>query len=239
MEQIRAAQKRGRGTYGSPRIYREVRANGAHCSLNRVARLMRAADIRGCRRRRFRVTTDSRHGLPVAANTLARAFDVPETNTVWLADMTYIWTREGWLYLAAVMDLCSRRIVGWSMDSHMRTSLVTHALEMALRRHRPPAGLVHHSDQGSQYASADYQALLTRNGISCSMSRKGNCWDNAPMESFFGSLKSELIHDQDLPSRAAARLEIFEYLEVFYNRIRRHSALDYLSPVEFEQLQLT
>jgi len=238
VEQIRAAHKRGRGAYGSPRVYHELRANGVACSLNRVARLMRSAGIRGRRRPKFRVTTDSRHNLPVAENKLAQAFTVAQVNTVWTADLTYIWTLEGWLYLAVVMDLCSRRIVGWSMDSHMKTSLVAGALEMALARHRPPAGLVHHSDRGSQYASAEYQALLANSGIVASMSRKGNCWDNAPMESFFSSLKTELIHDQLYLTRAAARHDAFDYIEVFYNRIRRHSALDYVSPADFEQARV-
>lgn len=171
----------------------------------------------------------------MAENKLARAFTVAQVNTVWTADLTYIWTQEGWLYLAVMMDLCSRRIVGWSMDSRMQTSLVADALGMALMRHRPPAGLMHHSDRGSQYASAEYQALLARSGIVASMSRKGNCWDNAPTESFFSSLKTELIHDQIYLTRAAARHDVFDYIEVFYNRIRRHSSLDYVSPAEFEQ----
>jgi transposase InsO family protein len=238
-EQIRAAQQRGRGTYGSPRIYRELLATGTVCGLNRVARLMRKAGIHARRRRKFRVTTNSRHRLPVAENKLDRAFDVALTNTAWVADLTYIWTQEGWLYLAAVMDLSSRRIVGWSMDSHMKSTLVEHALEMALARQRPGAGLLHHSDRGIQYASAAYQGLLARHGIVCSMSRKGNCWDNAPMESFFGTLKTELVHDRRFPSRAVARRDIFDYIEVFYNRVRRHSALDYVSPAEFELTQLT
>lgn len=239
LAQIRAAHKRGRGTYGSPRIYRELDAAGVACSLNRVARLMRSADIRGRRRPKFRLTTNSHHHMPVAPNHLNRQFSVGRVNTAWSADITYIWTLEGWLYLAVVMDLCSRRIVGWSMAPHMKTSLVTAALGMALARHNPPAGLLHHSDRGSQYASHEYQALLTRHGIVPSMSRKGNCWDNAPTESFFSSLKTELIHDQVYLTRAAARHSVFDYIEVFYNRIRRHSALDYLSPAEFESAQLT
>jgi transposase InsO family protein len=238
VEQIRIAEKVGRGTYGSPRVYRELVANGVPGSLNRVARLMRLAGIRGRRRPKFRVTTDSRHNLPVADNKLAREFATAKVNTVWTADLTYIWTAEGWLYLAVVLDLCTRRVVGWSMDKRMTTSLVAAALEMALARRRPPRGLMHHSDRGSQYASAFYQTLLRRHGIVASMSRKGDCWDNAPTESFFGSLKTELIHDRIYLTRAAARQEVFEYIEVFYNRIRRHSSLDYLSPVDFEAAQV-
>jgi transposase InsO family protein len=234
IELIRAAYKRGRGTYGSPRVHRELVAQGVACSMNRVARLMRAAGIRGRRRPKFRVTTDSRHKLPVAENKLARSFSIAEVNKVWTADLTYIWTAEGWLYLAVVMDLCSRRIVGWAMDSRMTTSLVLDALDMALLRHRPLAGLLHHSDRGSQYASKAYQTLLGRHGMVASMSRKGDCWDNAPTESFFSTIKTELIHDKIYLTRAAARREVFEYIEVFYNRIRRHSALDYVSPAEFE-----
>lgn len=233
-ERIRAAHKRGRGTYGSPRVYREWIAQGVACSLNRVARLMRAAGLRGRRRPKFRRTTDSRHELPVADNQLARSFTVEALNQVWTADLTYIWTAEGWLYLAVVMDLCSRRIVGWAIGSRMRTSLVLAALEMALLRGRPPAGLLHHSDRGSQYASRAYRAKLARHGIVASMSRKGDCWDNVPTESFFSTLKGELIHDTIYLTRAAARQAVFEYIEVFYNRIRRHSALDYVSPAEFE-----
>ncbi len=237
--QIRASSKKGRGTYGSPRIFSDLRAKGIACSLNRVARLMRSEGIHARRRRKFRVTTDSRHNRPVAENKLARAFTVAQVNTVWLGDITYIWTLEGWLYLAIVLDLCSRRIVGWSMDKRIKTSLVTSALEMALERQCPSAGLMFHSDRGSQYASAEYQALLKRNGIDCSMSRKGNCWDNAPAESVFSSLKMELIYDRKYLTRASARHEVFEYIEVFYNRVRRHSALDYVSPAEFELAQVS
>ena len=239
LEQIRAAHKRGRGTYGSPRVHRELRAAGVKCSVNRVARLMRRADIRGRRRPKFRRTTNSRHSLPVAPNHLNRKFSVGQVNTAWTADITYIWTLEGWLYLAVVMDLCSRRIVGWSMAPQMKTSLVVAALGMALARHTPPAGLLHHSDRGSQYASHEYQALLSRHGIVASMSRKGNCWDNAPTESFFSSLKTELIHNEVFLTRADARRAVFDHIEVFYNRIRRHSALGYVSPAEFELAQLT
>jgi len=238
VEQIRVAHQRGRGTYGSPRVYRELRRSGVACSLGRVERLMRSAGIRGRRRPKFRVTTDSRHSLPVAENKLDRQFAVARLNTVWTADITYIWTVQGWLYLAVVIDLASRRIIGWSMAPHMKTSLVAAALGMALARNRPAGGLMHHSDRGSQYASAEYQALLTRHGIVASMSRKGNCWDNAPTESFFNSLKTELIHDKVFLTRADARRAVFDYIEVFYNRIRRHSALDYISPAEFELAQV-
>ena len=195
---------------------------------------MRSSSIRGRRRPKFRLTTNSRHSLPVAANLLDRQFAVATINTAWTADITYIWTAEGWLYLAVVIDLFSRRIVGWSMAPRMTTSLVTTALRMAIIRNRPPAGLMLHSDRGSQYASHEYQALLARHGIVCSMSRKGNCWDNAPTESFFSSLKTELIHDEVFLTRFEARNKVFEFIEVFYNKVRLHSTLGYLSPEEFE-----
>jgi len=238
LEQIRSAHKRGRGTYGSPRVYRELKASGIACSLNRVARLMRSSSICGRRRPKFRCTTNSRHALPVAVNVLDRQFAPSQKNAVWTADITYIWTAEGRLYLAVVIDLYSRRIVGWSMARRMQTSLVATALRMALLRNRPPAGLIHHSDRGSQYASHEHQAILARYGIICSMSRKGNCWDNAPTESFFSSLKTELIHDQVFFTRSDARKAVFDYIEVFYNRIRRHSTLDFLSPEEFESAKV-
>jgi putative transposase len=222
--------------YGSPRMHKELVARGQDCCVNTVAKLMRDNDIKAKSARKFRVTTtDSQHDLPVAANILDRQFNPSEANEVWVADITYIPTDEGWLYLAAVEDLYSRRIVGWSMDDHMESRLVVDALEMAVQRRLPGANLLAHSDRGSQYASAHYQRLLGRHGITCSMSRRADCWDNAPMESFFASLKKELVHGARFATRAEARAAIFEYIEVFYNGQRRHSSLGYVSPAEYEQ----
>jgi putative transposase len=231
---IRAAHAASGKRYGSPRIHADLKADDHRVGRNRVARLMREDGIEGQRKRRFRVTTDSRHSHPVAANELQRNFTAPAPNRVWVTDITYIWTREGWLYLAAILDLFSRRVVGWSLDSCMDRGLALAALGMALRTRRPEAGLVHHSDRGVQYASKDYQHELRKHGIVCSMSRKGDCWDNAVAESFFSTLKAELVHRTDYVSRSQARASVFEYIEVFYNGRRRHSALGYVSPVEHE-----
>ena len=225
-------------TYGSPRIWRDLQEAGFTCGKHRVARLMRAEGFRAVAAPRFRVTTDSKHAHPVAQNLLDRNFGTPETNVKWAGDVTYLWTGEGWLYLAVVLDLFSRRVVGWCMQANFDRSLVVNALQAAVCQRRPEAGLLHHSDQGSQYASGDFQALLCQQRIVCSMSRKGNCWDNAPVESFFGTLKQELVHRRRFATREAARREVFEYIEVWYNRQRRHSSLDYLSPAEFERRAL-
>ena len=233
-EQIRQVHTASRGTYGSPRVHAELRAQGVHCSMKRIARVMRRSGIRAHRPRRTRVTTDSRHALPIAENVLQRDFAAPKANTKWAADITYIPTYQGWLYLAVVMDLFSRRIIGWSMQPNLERGLVLDALQMALDRRHPSAQLVHHSDRGSQYASGDYQTRLTAARIQCSMSRPGNCFDNAPVESFFGTLKTELVYQQAFATRQAARQAIFEYIEVFYNQQRRHSALGYRSPAEYE-----
>lgn len=224
-------------SYGSPRMCEELVSRGHAVSENTVARLMRAHGLRAASSRKFRVTTDSKHSLPVAKNVLDRQFEQPSPDRVWLADITYVWTREGWLYLACVLDAYSRRIVGWSMSARITKGLVLDALRMALGRRRPDreSGLLHHSDRGSQYASAAFQELLREENITCSMSRKGNCWDNAMMESFFATLKKERIHQDDYATRAEARASVFEYIERFYNRLRRHSALGYLSPEQFEQ----
>lgn len=232
--EIKAIHAESKGRYGSPRIHRKLRSRGRRCSQKRVARLMREHGLRGRRRRRFKATTDSKHALPVAENVLARQFETRVPNARWSADITYIWTRQGWLYLAVVMDLFSRRIVGYAMEETMERSLVLSALEMALRARQPPPGLLHHSDRGSQYASLDYQARLQQAGCACSMSRRGNCWDNAPVESFFSSLKMELVHGRRYETRLQARLEIFEFIEVWYNRQRLHSSLGYRSPAEYE-----
>jgi putative transposase len=235
VERIQAAHVDSQKNYGSPRIHRELRDQGVACSENTVARLMKNHGIRSKMQRRFVVqTTDSRHGHPIAENRLNQQFDVPAPNQVWAADITYIPTGEGWLYLAVVLDLCSRRVVGWAADDHLRAELPAAALQMALTQRRPQGGLLHHSDRGVQYACDDYQSLLARHGITCSMSRRGNCYDNAVVESFFGTLKTELIHHHTYATRNEARLALFEYLEVFYNRKRRHSALDYSSPAEYE-----
>jgi len=232
--EIRAAHAASGKRYGSPRIHADFKAGNRHVGRKRVARLMRQEGLEGQRKRRFRVTTDSRHSLPIAANLLNRDFTVSLPNKVWVSDITYIWTREGWLYLAAILDLFSRRVVGWSMDSHIDRDLALDALGMALATRRPEPGLVHHSDRGVQYASVDYQRQLQDHGIVCSMSRKGDCWDNAVAESFFSTLKAELVHRTDYVSRSQARASVFEYIEAFYNGRRRHSALGYLSPVEHE-----
>jgi transposase InsO family protein len=232
---IEAIHEQVKGRYGSPRVHAELRARGHGCCVNTVARVMRQAGIQAKTVRKFRHTTDSNHSLPVADNVLERQFDPACPNEVWVADITYIPTREGWLYLAVVEDLFSRMVVGWSMDATMTSRLVVDALEMAVQRRLPDAELVAHSDRGSQYASEHYQRLLGKHGIECSMSGVGQCWDNAPMESFFASLKKELTHHEDYATRAEARASIFEYIEIFYNRQRRHSTLGYVSPAEYER----
>ena len=234
VEKIQAVHGDSRRTYGSPRVHASLKAAGYRIGRKRVARLMRENDIRAKAKRKFKVTTDSRHDHPVAPNLLDRQFTVEAPDTVWLADISYIWTREGWLYLAVVLDLFSRQVVGWAMDEQMPQELTLAALDMALQRRRPLPGLMHHSDRGSQYAAGAYQKRLAEYGIVCSMSRKGNCWDNAPMESFFHTLKTELVYHRDYLTRDEARRDIFEYIEVFYNRQRRHSTLGYLSPAQFE-----
>ena len=232
---IRQFFTRSQGTYGSLRILRDLREEGFTCGKHRVAKLMRQASLRAVATPRFRVTTDSKHALPVADNLLNQHFGAAEANVKWVSDITYVWTGEGWLYLAVVLDLFSRRIVGWSMQPRLDRSLVLKALQSALGHRRPEAGLVHHSDRGSQYASSDFQQMLCQQGIACSMSRRGNCWDNAPVESFFGTLKQELVNRCRFPTREAARQEVFAYIEVWYNRQRRHSSLGYVSPAEFER----
>lgn len=231
---IRLHHKKSRGTYGSPRIHAALRKEGVRCGRKRVARLMREAGLRARRKRSYRITTLSNHSLPVAPNLLDRQFSADRMNQVWLSDITYVATAEGWLYLAVVLDLYSRKIVGWSMQPTLARQLVLDALQMALGRRRPQSGWLHHSDRGSQYASADYQALLSDHGALVSMSRRGDCYDNAPVESFFSSLKTECFRDIVYPSREAAKADLFDYIEVFYNRQRLHSSLGYLSPTEFE-----
>lgn len=234
--QIRDAHRRSRCSYGSPRITRELRAEGHCVGENRIARLMRAAQIRAKSARKWRATTQSSHRLPVAQNALNRAFSVAQPNRVWAGDISYVWTAQGWLYLAVVLDLYSRAVIGWAMGERLTAELATQALTMALWRRKPAGGLLHHSDRGIQYAAGEYQQLLADHGIVCSMSRKGNCWDNAVVESFFHTLKVELVHHRRYLTRDEARQDIFEWIEVFYNRQRRHSTLGYRSPTEFEMM---
>jgi putative transposase len=233
--EIAAIHKASGETYGSPRIHAELRARGLEVSRKRVARLMRALGIRSRRKRRFKATTDSGHKLPVAENVLDRKFDVDAPDVAWVTDITYVWTDEGWLYLAAILDLFSRRVVGHAMSERIDRALVLEALRNAVGRRVPAAGLLHHSDRGSQYASNDYQGALRNLGVVCSMSRKGNCWDNAVAESFFATLKTECIYSRRFATRAEAREAIFRFIEVFYNGQRRHSTLGYMTPMEFEK----
>jgi len=229
---IRSVHAQYRQAYGSPRITEELKSRGIPVSRDRVRRLMKANGLRARHKRRYKATTNSKHALPVAPNLLERQFETSAPDQVWTADITYIPTHEGWLYLAVVMDLYTRMIVGWSMDSRMTRELVMNALRMARFRRKPAPGVLHHSDRGSQYCSGDYQALLGEYGMVTSMSRKGNCWDNAPMESFFNSLKNEQIFHADYATREEAKRDVFEYIEGFYNRRRRHSALGYRSSVQ-------
>jgi transposase InsO family protein len=233
-DRIEAIHHTSRATYGAPRMHAELRAQGEPCCKNTVARLMRKAAIMPKTVRRFRVTTDSRH-TKASPNLLGRAFTAAKPNDRWLTDITFIATRAGWLYLAAILDLHSRAIVGWAMRERMDGKLVMDALGMALER-RGAAPDILHSDQGSLYAMAQYRALLEQQGIRQSMSRKADCWDNAPMESFFHTLKTELVMHCDYQTREQAKSSLFEYMEVFYNRQRRHSSLNYASPLEFEAM---
>jgi putative transposase len=232
---IAAIHERSRGLYGAPRVHAELRESGVRVSRKRVARLMGELGLESRRKRRFKATTDSKHALPVAENVLDRKFEVEAPNVAWATDITYVWTSEGWLYLAAILDLFSRRVVGFAMSERIDRQLVLDALRDAVGRRLPNAGLVHHSDRGSQYASGDYQNALAEVGIVSSMSRKGNCWDNSVAESFFATLKTELVYLRRFATREEARDAIFEFIESFYNRERRHSTLGYLSPVEFER----
>jgi transposase InsO family protein len=225
-----------RCTYGSPRIHPELRESGYRVGKKRVARLMKEAGITAQpRKKRRRRASAPPAMVPVAGNLLDRQFDVPEPNQVWVTDISYVWTWEGWLYLAIVLDLFSRRVVGWAMADHMRTELVTAAFEMAVGQRLPDEGLLHHSDQGGQYASYSYQKILERRGITASMSRRGDCYDNAAMESFFATIKKELIYRSSWPTRREARAAIHDYIALFYNRKRRHSYLGHTSPAEFER----
>lgn len=233
--QIQAAHAASRGTYGSPRIKRALDRSGPPVGHNRVARLMRAADLQGRTHRRHRVqTTDSRHSEPIAPNRLAETAAPTQPDQVWVTDLTYVATDEGWLYVAGVMDLFSRRLVGWAMGSSLATALPLAALLMAVRQRQPAPGLLHHSDRGVQYASGEYRACLHANRCVPSMSRKANCYDNATMEAFWSTLKNELIHRRHFITRADATSAIFDYIETFYNRFRMHSSLGYQSPLDYE-----
>lgn len=224
-----------KGAYGSPRMVKELRSRGFPASKTRVERLMLDNGIKAKHKQRFKVTTDSKHNLPIAPNLLERNFTPTAPNQVWTSDITYLWTDEGWLYLAITMDLFNREIVGWSLKPRMTADIVTDALTMAWFRRRPAEGLIHHSDRGSQYASEAFQVKLKNYGMLCSMSRKGNCWDNAPTESWFGSFKNERVYGERFETREAMKVMAFEYIEVFYNRKRLHSTLGYKSPVQFLQ----
>lgn len=235
--EMKVLHKKTRQSYGSRRMSREMQNKGYKAGRYKIRRVMRENSIECKQRRRYKVTTMSQHSLPIAQNKLDRNFTVFEPNKVWVADITYLWTLEGWLYIAAVVDLFSRRVVGWAMASTMHTELIANALMMAIGRRQPSADLMHHSDRGSQYASQYYQELLKESGITVSMSRKGNCWDNAVMERFFGSLKSERTDGITYLTRQQARNDVIEYIEMFYNADRLHSTLGYVSPVVFEKQQ--
>jgi putative transposase len=233
LQQIRTAHQRSRERYGSPRIYHELRSSGLRCSRNRVARLMKSHGVAAKRKKRFRITTKTKPGMEWYRDVLDRIFSPDRKDLQWAADITYLWTREGWMYLAVVMDLYSRRIIGWALEPYLTDDLVIAAMKAALQTRRPASGLVHHSDRGSQYGSKNYLKLLSEHGIVSSMSEKGDCWDNAPVESFFSTLKKELGEVFD--SRPHARMQIFEFIEVWYNRQRLHSTLGYTSPVNYEK----
>jgi putative transposase len=234
-EDIKRIFKKSRSTYGSPRMQRALRKESKRHGKIRIRRLMKELKLKPKAARRFKITTDSQHNKPVAPNILGQRFSPPATNIAWATDITYLWTDEGWLYLATVIDLYSRKIIGWSMGTRLVAKLVIDGLAMALLRRKPPKGVIHHSDRGSQYCSAAYQALLLKYGFICSMSGKGNCYDNAVMESFYHTLKVELIYGQRYWTRGEAQMAVFDYIEIFYNRERIHSSLDYQTPEAFEK----
>jgi len=237
-KKIRKIYYKSRRTYGSPRIYQQLLREGYAIGKKRVERLMQEMGIQAVAKRKYKATTDSKHSKPVAENHLNRNFTPDKPNVSWVADITYIWTKEGWLYLATIMDLYSRKIIGWSLHNRLTKELVISALNMALKQRKLSSYLLLHSDRGSQYASQLYQLLLVKHGILCSMSGKGNCWDNAVMESFYRTLKVELIYQNTYQTRREAQRDIFEYIEIFYNRERLHSSLGYYSPEEYEKLML-
>jgi putative transposase len=235
MPKVRSSFVASARTYGARRVWRDVLADGVSCGLHKIERLMRGEALRARPRRRGLPKDEGERLVSPASNVLDRQFTAERPNQKWIADFTYIWTAEGWLYVAAVIDLFSRRVVGWSMKAEMNAQLVADALVMAIWRRGKPDALLHHSDQGSQYTSQQFQTLMRDNGVTCSMSRSGNVWDNAAMESFFSSLKTERVRRQVYQSRDAARADVFDYIERFYNTTRRHSTIGYLSPIEFEQ----
>jgi len=235
MIEIADVHRESRKNYGSPRVHKELLARGYRLSENRVARLMRAGSIVAKQKKKRKITTNSRHNYPIAPNLLNRDFAAEQPNKKWVTDITYIPTSEGWLYLAVVMDLFSRRIVGWAMDATMNSELIKKAFSMAANNRKPSKGLLHHSDRGSQYASTLYQDMLADYNVRVSMSRTGNCYDNAVAESFFSTLKREQVDEQHYQTRQQAKTDIFGYIEGFYNSLRRHSTIDYLSPAEFER----
>lgn len=237
-DKIRVFHAASHGIYGSPKIYKDLIGDGVRCGKNRVARIMRQAGIRSRTKKKFKATTNSRHNLPVAPNLLNQDFTVDAPDRTWVSDITYIHTEKGWLYLAVLLDLFNREVVGWATSSRMTRQLAIDALQMALGRQTPEKGMIHHSDRGSQYASGDYQKILSTNGMTCSMSRKGNCYDNAVAESFFRLLKTEWVNHYRYLSRSEATQSLFYYIEIFYNRKRRHSALGYATPHDYKPFSL-
>ena len=233
---VKEIHRQSKETYGARRISEELESQGESCRRTKAGTLMKLAGVVAKQKRKFKATTDSKHNLPVAPNLLERNFDVSEPDRVYCSDITYVWTSKGWLYLAVILDLFSRQVVGWSMSNRIKTKLVIDALRMAIWRRRPRAGLIFHSDRGSQYCSKDFQKMLKEHGMISSMSRKGDCWDNSVAESFFGSLKTERVFDTRYTTREEARRDIVDYIEMFYNSRRRHSYLGYLSPKEFEEM---
>lgn len=238
LEMIRQIQLKTKQTYGAKRVYKALKALGQPCSKKTVERLMKEYNLQAKTKRKFKATTNSKHDLPVAENIVNREFSVGKPNETWCSDITYIWTHEGWLYLAAIIDAGTRKIVGWSMGERMTQELAINALEMAVKRNKPEFGLRHQSDRGSQYASKAYQQKLWSYGMICSMSRKGNCWDNSVIESFFHTLKTECVHFENYKTREQAKASVFEYIETFYNRIRIHSSLGFVSPLCYETAAL-
>lgn len=233
-ERLRVLHRESDGTYGSPRMLKALQSEGVRVSKRRIERALRSMGLQGRQRRRWRVTTRANPAHPVVGNVLARDFRASRPDEKWVTDISYVWTDEGWCYLAVILDLFSRAVVGWSMDTTLSTRLPLAAFDMALRRRKPQAGLLHHSDRGCQYTSADYRRALAESGITVSMSRKGNCWDNAVAESFFATLKTELVYRRSWLTRAELRAAVFEYIEVFYNRRRLHSSIGYKTPAQFE-----
>lgn len=233
--QVKEIHQQTRGAYGARRMSEELTASGETCGRTKAATLMELANVTAKQKKKYKATTDSKHKFPVAPNLLERNFSVPHADTAYCSDITYIWTTEGWLYLAVVIDLYSRKVVGWSLNSRMSRKLIMNALQMAIWRRRPQPGLIFHSDRGSQYCSHDFQNLLKKNNMRSSMSRKGDCWDNSVAESFFASLKTERVYDSVYVTRDEAKRDVIDYIEMFYNSNRRHSYLGYLSPADFEK----